>query len=120
MNKISNAQVVELLSDAASTMRAQQAHIQELETKVANSELRDRAEKIAHQMHAKGLETDTSVDALATRLEKAAASDLTAIERAVEIVGPDMGQKIAQLAQDESVPIPGTSDLERFIVGHAG
>ncbi len=120
MNKISEQQVAELLTDAASTLRQQQTYIHELETKVAGIEHRDRVTKIAQQMHSKGLELDSSVESLVSRLEKSASSELSTLERAVDLVGPDMGQKIAQLnAHDESV-VSGSSDLERFIVGQAG
>lgn len=122
MNKISNAQVAEVLTDAATTLRAQQAYIGELESKLASSERRDRVEKLASEMHRKGLELDVSVTDLADRLEKAAeANKLDVLETAVDLVGPDMGSKLASLTNDDG---PGASsaasDLERFIVGQTG
>ncbi len=122
MDKISHAQIAEVLTDASATLRAQQAYIGELETKLASKEQRDRVEKLASEMHRKGLELDTSVSDLADRLEKAAsANKLDAIEQAVDFVGPDMGQKLASITNDESGSSPAaSSDLERFIVGAAG
>ena len=118
MNKISNAKVAEVLSDAATTLRAQQAYIGELETKLAAKEQRERVEKLASQMHQKGFDLDVSVSDLADRLEKAAEQKkLDVIEAAVDLAGPDMGSKLASLTNDDG---PGASsaasDLERYIV----
>lgn len=121
MKKLSNAQIAEVLTDASTTLRAQQATIRELEEKLASKERRERVEKLASEMHRKGLELDTSANALADRLEKAASEGkLEKIEGAVELVGPDMGTKIAQLTSDEQGSSPVSSDLERFIVGGVG
>lgn len=122
MDKLSNAQIAEVLSDASATLRAQQAHIGDLEEKLASKERRDRVEKLASEMHRKGLELDTAVEALADRLEKAAtAGKLEAVEHAVELVGPDMGTKLAQLTNDEpGMRSVSSSDLERYIVGGVG
>jgi hypothetical protein len=120
--KLSGAQVAEVLSDAANTLRAQQAYIHEMENKLAAKETRDRAEKIASEMHRKGLELDQSVEALADRLEKAAADDLAVTERAVAMVGPDMGQKIGSAAHMNELvgAVEGNSDLERYLTGQVG
>lgn len=123
MNKLSNAQIAEVLADASATLRAQQAHIGELTDKLASKERRERVEKLASEMHRKGLELDTQVEALADRLEKAAfAGKLDAVEHAVDLVGPDMGTKLAQLTNDEPGPSSSfaSSDLERYIVGGVG
>jgi type II secretory pathway component PulF len=121
MDKLSNAQAAEVLADAASTLRAQSAHINSLEEKLASRDRRDRVEKLAGMMHSKGLELDTSVDALADRLEKAAAAGkLEAVEHAVDLVGPDMGTKLAQLTNDEPGVSSASSALEQFIVGGVG
>lgn len=121
MNKLSNAQLAEVLTDSATTLRSQQATINELQDKLAARDSRDRVEKIAGEMHRKGLELDTSVELLADRLEKHAASKLDAIEQGVELVGPDMGTKLASLISDNPGASAGSSsDLERFIVGGVG
>jgi SOS response regulatory protein OraA/RecX len=95
MNKLSNAQIAEVLTDASATLRAQQAHIGDLEEKLASKERRERVEKIAAEMHRKGFELDTSVEALADRFEKAAAAghNLEVVEHAVDLAGPDMGTR---------------------------
>jgi hypothetical protein len=120
MDKISNAQIAEVLTDAASTLRDQQAYIQELEVKIASGEKRDRAEKIASEMHRKGIELDVSVEQLADRLEKTASEKLSTIEQAVDLVGPDMGSKIGSVSNHERGTTSDSNDLERFILGDAG
>lgn len=122
MNKISNAQVAEVLTDAATTLRAQQAYIGELETKLASKEHRERAEKLAGVMHGKGLELDVSASDLADRLEKAAAANkLDVLETAVDLVGPDMGSKLASIINDDGQGVSSAaSALESFIIGQTG
>lgn len=120
--KISHAQMAEVMSDAATTLRKQAARITELEGALTSRDQRDRVEKLAAHMHSKGLELDVSAADLADRLEKAAAAGkLEAIEVGVDLTGPDMGSKLASLTNDD---VPGASsaasDLERFIVGTAG
>lgn len=119
MNKISNAQVAEVLADAATTLRQQQSYISELESKIASAEQRDRVEKLASEMHRKGFELDVSVTDLADRLEKAAeANKLDVLEAAVDLAGPDMGSKLASLTNDDdgSGASSATSMLERYLI----
>lgn len=121
MEKISNQQIAEVLTDAATELRAKQATIVELTDKLASREKRDRVEKLAAAMHGKGLELDTSVSALADRYEKTASDKLDAIEHAVDLVGPDMGLKLAQVNNDEPGASSGvSSDFERYIAGSVG
>jgi hypothetical protein len=121
MDKIANAQAAEVLQDAAAFIRAAGAQISELQEKLAARERRDRVEKLAGAMHAKGLELDTTVETLADRLEKtAAAGKLDAVEHAVDLVGPDMGTKLAQLTNDDAGASSASSALEQFIVGDVG
>lgn len=125
MDKISNAQIAEVLSDASATLRAQQAHISDLEEKLASKERRDRVEKIASEMHRKGLELDVDATVLADRLEKTAEAKLDSIEAAVDMVGPDMGTKIGRASHnpmhdDAGVSSGSAGDLERYIVGDVG
>jgi hypothetical protein len=102
MEKISSEQVVELLTDASSTIRTQAEKIASLEEKVAANELRERTTKVASAMHGKGLRLDTPREELQGELEKeAAAGRLGEIERAVEMVGPDMG-KFARVNNNET------------------
>lgn len=123
MDKVSNLQFAEVMSDAASVLRTQQDQINDLQSKLASRDLRDRVEKIAHSMHEKGIELDSSTEVIADRLEKVAEQTpekLDAIEHGVDLVGPDMGMKVAQLTSDNQQPGAGASDFERFIVGTVG
>jgi uncharacterized protein Yka (UPF0111/DUF47 family) len=123
MDKISSQQLADVMSDAASTLRSQQETIHDLQSKLASRSMRDRVEKLAHSMHEKGIELDSSVEVLADRLEKMAEATpgkLDAIEHGVDMVGPDMGMKVAQLTSDVSEPGAQASDFERFIVGTVG
>jgi hypothetical protein len=53
--------------------------------------IRSRAEKVAHAMHQRGIDTDRTLDELADELVKMAHSgDLDKFEEAVSLVGPDM------------------------------
>ena len=82
---------------------------------------RDEAIKVAKAMHDKGIEQHVPFDTLVDRMEKAAErGELQDIERAVDLVGPDMGQKIAQLTSDERIDYPGSDPLTRFLVGGIG
>jgi ATPase subunit of ABC transporter with duplicated ATPase domains len=121
VDKLSNEQISEVLADAAGTLRAQQTKIAALEAELATRNTHDASLKLAQKMHGKGLDVDTPVEALCARLEKAAADGkFEAIAQAVELVGPDMGTKIAHLSDGEQRIALGGSDLERFIVGAAG
>lgn len=119
MDKLSNAQAAEVIADAANLIRAQGATISDLQEKLAARDRRDRVEKLAAAMHAKGVNLDTPVEVLVERLEKtAAAGKLETVEHAVDLVGPDMGEKLAQLNNhDERGASSGSSALEQFIVG---
>ena len=121
MEKVSNQQFAEILTDASMTIRSLGSENAALRTKLAALELHERTEKIAEAMHSKGLELDTSVEDLTTRLKTASEQGkLEAIEQAVEYVGPDMGAKIAALQSDATGASAGSSDFERFIVGGVG
>lgn len=122
MEKLSNEQLATLFHDGATTIRKQASKIVDLEEKLASKELRERTEKIASSMHDKGVRTDVTRELLVDELEKeAAAGRLEAIEKAVEMIGPDMG-KFAHASRNPNSDDQGnvSSDLERFIVGGVG
>ena len=106
MEKLSNAQAAEVLHDAAAYIRAQDATISELQ------------EKLAHAMHGKGVNLDVPMETLIGRLEKtAAAGKLETVEQAVDFIGPDMGEKLAQLNNhDERGASSGSSSFEQYII----
>ncbi len=87
--------------------------------KTAQYERRTQAEKLAAQMHLKGINTDVEFSSLAAELEKAAEEGrLGTIAEAVDMVGPDMSFKTASINHD--VHKATGSDFERFLTGHVG
>ena len=121
MDKLSAEQIQEVLSDVPGVIRDLVGRNTQLEEKVAAYELRGRVVKLAGEMHKKGIDLDVPVDTLADRLEKSAEEgSLGEWEKAVALVGPDMGTKMAQVAGDEQRSSLGSSDLERFLVGDVG
>ena len=120
MNKISNEQISQVLHEAPGMIRALVSENASLRTKVANMERREQAEKLAEAMHAKGLRLDKTAEDLAVDLEKAAEQGkLEAIREAVDMVGPDMGEKIGSIGNNDAQSAMG-SDFERFLVGGVG
>jgi hypothetical protein len=121
MEKLSGEQVHEVLSEVPGVIRSLVERNQDLVEKVASYERRDRCTKLAAEMHRKGIDVDLPVESLADRLEKAAEEGtIGEWEKAVALVGPDMGTKMAQVANDETKNSLGSSDLERFLVGGVG
>ena len=120
MEKLSSEQVKEVLSQAADTIR-KLAESRDAWKKEAQVRMRrDEAEKVASAMHAKGLQADVPFEDLVAQMEKAAENgNLTKIAEAVELVGPDMGQKFAHLSTDESRATVGSS-FEQFLMGGVG
>lgn len=122
MEKLSNEKVAELLTDASQTIRKYAAENKALKEKLAEKELRERAEKVASEMHTKGVRLDVPREELVDQLQKEAlAGRLGEIERAVEMIGPDMG-KFAQVnnTNDDQRNSPSSSELERYLVGGVG
>lgn len=120
MDKLSNEQLSELYSDAAVTIRKLASKNKVLEEKLASKELRERAEKVASAMHDKNINLDTSRESLVEELEKEAArGKLDEIERAVDMVGPNMG-KFAQVDNrhdnNDQGNVSSGSALEHFIL----
>lgn len=121
MEKISNEQISQVLHEAPGMIRALVSENETLRTKVANMERREQADKLAEAMHAKGLGLDKTAEELSDDLVKAAEQGkLETIRTAVEMVGPDMGEKIGAAGTSPSGMGSGESDLERFLVGGVG
>lgn len=121
MEKLSMKDIHDLLAEAVPVMRKLASERDLYKEKCAKLERREEAEKTAQAMRTKGIDTDTPFETLVDRLEKAAEQGkLEQIQASVEMVGPDMGSKIAQIANGEDRITAGSSDLERFIVGGVG
>ncbi len=121
MEKIANEKIAEVLRDAATVLRTKEAENKVLREKVADMELRDRATKLASSMHNKSLNLDVPREDLVEDLMKQASANpagLDVIEKAVDMVAPDMGAKLAQIRNDDAQgTAPGSSDFERYIGG---
>ncbi len=122
MEKLSQ-QEIDVLKEVPATLNKLAAERDFYKDKAAAYERRDEAVKVAQAMHEKGINTDVEFSDLVGRLEKQAeAGKLDEISRAVEMVGPDMGQKIASLSEPGSPGSGGgsVSDLERYVLGGVG
>lgn len=116
MNKLSSTKLAAVLQDAGNAIRKLASERDAATTELASMKLRQNVEKIAHQMHNKGLNLDKSIDQLSVELEKQAeAGELPIIGRAVDMIAPNMGLSTGSLSQDES-KVAGT-DFERYILG---
>lgn len=121
MNKLSSEQVQQVLGQVPDTLRKLAAERDFWRTEAQARMQRDEAEKVAAAMHEKGISTDVPFKDLVDQLEKAAsAGRLEKIAEAVELVGPNMSEKIASLTNDEGKVSGGTSEFERFILGGVG
>jgi hypothetical protein len=123
MEKLSSNQLQQVLGSVPSTLRKLAAERDYWKKEAQTHMTRDAAEKVAHAMHDKGIDTDVPFATLVESLEKAAAQGkLEKIADAVEMIGPDMGQKIAHLTGDDSTASSGavSNDFERFLMGGVG
>jgi len=72
-------------------------------------------------MHDKGVNLDKSFGDLADDLEKSAeAGELPIIQRAVDMMAPNMGLNTATLNHDDTKVASGGTDFERYIFGAIG
>lgn len=91
-----------------------------LKMKLSQVRTRLECEKVAAEMHEKGLSSDRDFTTLVEDLEKAAYEGrLPIIQEAVKMSAPNMGMKIASINNDETSG-PGHSQLEQFLVGSVG
>lgn len=117
MEKIARGKASALLKEAAHTLRSQEEDLVELREKVAFYERKERVEKIASSMRAKGV-SDEQPSQLVDRLMKAAeAGKLDSIEEAVDMVGPDMGAKLASIGNGQGAN--SEHKLVGFLVGES-
>lgn len=123
MNKMSSDQLQQVLDAVPGTIRALASERDYWKKEAQFRMTHEAAEKVAHAMHEKGINTEIPINDLIETLEKAAAQGkLEKIADAVEMVGPDMGQKIAHLTGDDSTASSGavSNDFERFLMGGVG
>lgn len=121
------SKTAQVLLDSARLVRTLTVERDNALAKVAEAQLKEaayirrvQAEKVAMQMHQKGINTDIEFPSLVSSLEKAAEEGkLATIEEAVGMVGPDMSFKTASIHDMPMGGAPGT-DLERFLLGSIG
>jgi hypothetical protein len=121
MQKLSAEQIQGVLSKVPETLRKLASERdywrKEAETRIRHEE----ALKVANAMHEKGMEQHVPLDILVERMEKAAErGELKDIERAVDLVGPDMGAKLAQLTGEDRKYPEGSDPLTLYLVGDVG
>jgi len=111
MEKISSAQLAELMSEVGPTLRRLVHERDEAIFKLASIQMERDAEKVATVMINKGL-TNEPYDQLFEQMFKAAQDGtLSRIWDAVQIAGPDMGEKLATLASDDVPQTPEGADF---------
>jgi len=121
MNKMSSTKVAQILHDAEGAIRSVAAERDVALQKLAQMERRRDAEKVASDMHVKGVNLDKNFGDLADELEKSAeAGELPIIQRAVDMMAPNMGLNTATLTNDETKVASGGTDFERYIFGAIG
>lgn len=108
MNKISQAEVGQMMKLSANSLRALSEENQELKSKVAHYEKKDHAEKIASLMEEKSIETELSFSEKVAGLMKR--DDLSVVEEAVGLTASQA--KLASVHDETRVPVDGSSDDE--------
>lgn len=118
MDKVSQEDVLKLAAEAPAIIRQLTRERDELFQKLAHIEQRQRVEKVATQMHDKGINTHVPLPELADQLEGwAEQGKLAEVERAVDLVGPDMGRKIAEVGtKHDPSQIDGEGEFVRFLL----
>jgi len=128
MAKLDMNKIAQLAADSAATLkkiaherdtyREKVASLQEQNTALLR---RMEAEKVAAEMHSKGVRTEVPFDTLSEYLEKeAAAGRLEQIKLALDMTGPDM-MKGAFISEDDgSAGGDASSEFARFINGSVG
>lgn len=96
MNKIAHTKVAEVLAQVAPTMRAQQATIEALTEKVAHFEKQARVQKLASEMQAKNLNSESTFEDKVDSLMGEEDGKLDVIEQAISMSAPQV--KLAALS----------------------
>lgn len=121
MEKLSSTKVAQLLHDAETALRSVTSERDHAVEKLAQLQRRRDAEKLAAEMHGKGIHLDKSFGDLSDDLEKSAESgELSIIQRAVDMMAPNMGLSTATLTSDETKVASGASEFERYLFGAIG
>jgi hypothetical protein len=119
--------IAQVLRDGATALvqvSHERDHLAQENTKLASEvkslRLRMEAEKVAMDMHDKGVHTSVSFEDLTDQLEKKAHQDphgFEVLREALNITGPDM---LKTAAVGTNVSASTGSDFERYIIGDIG
>lgn len=116
MDKLSAAAKREVLSEVPEVLRKVAQERDFYRDAYLKNASRQRIEKVASSMIEKGIKSGSLVE-IADELQKQAAAgslDLDVTEKAVELVGPDMGKRAH--VSDELSGSAGSTDLERYLL----
>lgn len=117
LEKVSAAQIDNIMIKAASALRGQATRIQELEAEIARRDRRDHAEKIAHTAVDRGI---MDVDDASDYAEKLASSaeNLTMVEEFVgrAAAGVPLGRTLEKVASESEGGEGETDVLTAFLL----
>lgn len=113
MEKIASTKVAGILSQVGPTLRALSDENCALKEKLAFFEKKDRVEKIASQMEAKHLNTDSNYSEKVARLMNE--DNLDVMEKAIELSAPQV--KLAALSDEPGNAADAISRAEAAILG---
>ena len=118
MNKEAASKIAQVLRDAQTALIAVTQDRDKLAQRCSAFERRGEATKVAAAMHDKGINRDVDFADLVESLEKeASAGRLGEIERAVDMVGPNMS--FGTMNHDEGLNV-GSNAFEGFLMGTVG
>lgn len=118
--KFSAAEAAYMLKSASAALVTLSNENAALRAKLASKEQHERSTKLAEQMHSKGIDAHVPIDRLADQLDQMAEQGKFAeLERAVDMVGPDMGVGMALRGGDE-VETGSSDQLTSWLTGQIG
>ncbi len=121
MNKEAAAQFSSVLADVPVALRSLAAERDHYKAKYAQVVRRQEAEKLAKIAHDKGVYLEHEHEELSDHFEKEGSQGhFPEIRRALDMVAPNMGQKLAHVSDEKSVAGVGNTDFERYIHGEIG
>ncbi len=90
------------------------------EATIEKFRMRSEAEKLASEMHQKGLNIEVDFQELVADIEKQASEGkLPVLQEAVKMAAPNMGNRIGNIHSDAPSGA-GMSDFEAFLLGNVG
>ena len=117
LEKVSAAQVDNIMIKAASALRGQKARIEELETELARRNRRDHAEKIANMATDRGIMEEDEADDYAEKLASSS-ENLNMVEEFVgrAAAGLPLGRTLEKVASESEGGENETDVLTAFLL----